>query len=173
MQQKRCGTATNALQQLSNGQESAVNQLFPLVYDELRAVAGNYLKEERPGHTLEATALIHEVFIRLSKQKDLQIDGRDHFFVIASEAMRRILVERARRRDTLKRGKDFARLTLSLAIVGDPNTEIDILALDQAIDKLAIEEEPYALDFLAGVGEHEYLARNRLAVERHRARPVR
>jgi RNA polymerase sigma factor (TIGR02999 family) len=120
---------------------------MPLVYDELRRLAANYLRQERPGQTLQATALVHEAFLRLSKEKNPPWKNRTHFLAIAALSMRQILVQRARARHAEKRGGEHAeRIALDESLVADdksrprhsPDGEgVDILALDAALDKLA------------------------------------
>jgi RNA polymerase sigma factor (TIGR02999 family) len=117
-------------------------ELIPEVYDELRRLAANYLRHERPGQTLQATALVHEAFLRLSKEKNQPWKNRTHFLAIAALSMRQILVQRARARHAEKRGgKDAERITLDAAMVADRSSEatagVDILELDAALEKLA------------------------------------
>ncbi len=128
---------TRILSQIESGDPSAAEQLLPLVYDELRKLAAARLAQEKPGQTLQATALVHDAYVRLVDVKKVQRwDSRGHFFAAAAEAMRRILVERARQKATLKRGGGAPRIDvdqLSLA-VDDPSYEL--LALDDALREL-------------------------------------
>jgi RNA polymerase sigma-70 factor (ECF subfamily) len=115
---------------------------MPQVYDELRRLAANYLRQERPGQTLQATALVHEAFLRLSKEKHQPWKDRTHFLAIAALSMRQILVQRARARHAEKRGgKDAERITLDESVVAARSPEasegIDVLELDAALEKLA------------------------------------
>jgi RNA polymerase sigma-70 factor (ECF subfamily) len=118
-------------------------ELMPLVYDELRRLAANYLRHERPGQTLQATALVHEAFLRLSKEKNQPWKNRTHFLAIAALSMRQILVQRARARHAEKRGGQHAeRITLDESVAAgtggrEPGSGIDVLELDAALDKLA------------------------------------
>jgi RNA polymerase sigma-70 factor, ECF subfamily len=117
-------------------------ELMPQVYDELRRLAANYLRQERPGQTLQATALVHEAFLRLSKEKNQPWKNRTHFLAIAALSMRQILVQRARARHAEKRGgKDAERITLDESVVADRASEatggVDVLELDAALEKLA------------------------------------
>ncbi len=113
-------------------------ELLPLVYDELRRLAAQRLAREAPGQTLQATALVHEAYLRLvGVDPDRPWDGRGHFFAAAAESMRRILVENARRRRRLKRGGDRARVDLDAAEPAAPETDDDLLALDMALERLA------------------------------------
>ena len=118
------------------------SELMPQVYDELRRLAANYLRHERPGQTLQATALVHEAFLRLSKEKNQPWKDRTHFLAIAALSMRQILVQRARARHAEKRGGQNAeRITLDESAVADRASEatggVDVLALDAALEKLA------------------------------------
>lgn len=115
---------------------------MPLVYDELRRLAANYLRREKPGQTLQATALVHEAFLRLSKEKKQPWNNRTHFLAIAALSMRQILVQRARARHAEKRGGEHAeRITLDDSMLADRSPEasagINVLELDAALDKLA------------------------------------
>jgi RNA polymerase sigma factor (TIGR02999 family) len=117
-------------------------ELMPQVYDELRRLAANYMRHERPGQTLQATALVHEAFLRLSKEKNQPWKNRTHFLAIAALSMRQILVQRARARHAEKRGGPNAdRITLDEAVIADRSPEasagIDVLELDAALEKLA------------------------------------
>jgi RNA polymerase sigma factor (TIGR02999 family) len=116
-------------------------ELMPQVYDELRRLAANYLRQERPGQTLQATALVHEAFLRLSKEKNQPWKNRTHFLAIAALSMRQILVQRARARHADKRGGGAEKITLDEAMVADrsPAAEggVDVLALDTALNRLA------------------------------------
>jgi RNA polymerase sigma factor (TIGR02999 family) len=114
---------------------------MPQVYDELRRLAANYLRHERPGQTLQATALVHEAFLRLNAEKNRPWQNRTHFLAIAALSMRQILVQRARARHAEKRGGDAQRITLDESALADvPATEptgVDVLALDGALERLA------------------------------------
>ncbi|MBC8356618.1 MAG: sigma-70 family RNA polymerase sigma factor [Planctomycetes bacterium] len=120
------------------------DQLLPIVYNELRRLASRRLAQERPGQTLQATALVHEAYLRLvAVEHQQRWDSRGHFFTAASEAMRRILVESARRKKSLKRGGEMNRRDLSESHIASAATDDDLLALDEALDKLA-EIDPQA-----------------------------
>jgi RNA polymerase sigma factor (TIGR02999 family) len=129
---------TRILSAIEQGDAHAAEQLLPLVYDELRQLAAQRLAQERPGQTLEATALVHEAYLRLVDVDKVQHwNSRGHFFAAAAEAMRRILVEQARRKRRQKRGGDRERLDLDgleIAVEGLPD---DLLALDEALTRLA------------------------------------
>ena len=123
------------------GEPKPARELLPLVYDELRRLAAQRLAREAPGQTLQATALVHEAYLRLiGGDPDRPWDGRGHFFAAAAEAMRRILVENARRRHQLKRGGDRARVDLDKAEPAAPETDDDLLALDDALERFAKNE---------------------------------
>jgi RNA polymerase sigma factor (TIGR02999 family) len=132
---------TRILSAIEQGDPQAAEQLLPLVYDELRQLAAQKLAQEKPGQTLEATALVHEAYLRLVDVDRAQLwNSRRHFFAAAAEAMRRILVERARSRGSLKRGGNRERLDLDDLAVGTPERSNDLLALDEALTRLAAVE---------------------------------
>jgi RNA polymerase sigma factor (TIGR02999 family) len=129
---------TQVLSAIEQGDPRAAEQLLPLVYDELRRLAAERLARERPGQTLDATALVHEAYLRLVDVEQAQAwSGRGHFFAAAAEAMRRILVESARRKGSLKRGGGRARQELDAENVMAPEAPDDLLALDEALEQLA------------------------------------
>lgn len=133
------------LLQEAGAREEAWSELLPLVYDELRGIAGRRMGGERAEHTLQATALVHEAWMRLVGDKDLDWRGRRHFFGAAAEAMRRVLVDHARRAKSEKRGGDRERLSITVAdIVTDQEPE-RLLMLDDALDRLA-REDPRAAE---------------------------
>jgi RNA polymerase sigma factor (TIGR02999 family) len=129
---------TRILSAIEQGDPNGAEQLLPLVYDELRRLAADKMAQERPGQTLQATALVHEAFLRLvDREKVQRWDGRGHFFGAAAEAMRRILVEQARRKGRLKRGRDHKRVDLNEVEMSVEGPFDDMLALDEALTKLA------------------------------------
>ncbi len=133
---------TQILSQIEHGNPSAAEQLLPLVYEELRKLAAQRLRQEKPGQTLQATALVHEAYVRLVDAEHQQRwDSRGHFFSAAAEAMRRILVENARRKRGLKRGGNLARQDLHEADIVAPEISDDLLALDEALNRLAETDE--------------------------------
>jgi RNA polymerase sigma factor (TIGR02999 family) len=133
---------TQLLNAASRGDAQAANQLLPLVYDELRRLAAQKLSQEQPGQTLEATALVHEAYVRLvDVEQPPDWDGRGHFFAAAAEAMRRILIDQARRKQRQKHGGDLIRVELIDAPA--PAEDDRLLALDEALTKLA-EVDPQA-----------------------------
>jgi RNA polymerase sigma factor (TIGR02999 family) len=140
---------TRILNAIEQGDARATEQLLPLIYDELRLLAAQKMSQEPAGQTLQATALVHEAYIRLVEAKDQSWNSRGHFFKAAAEAMRRILVENARRKKSLKHGGDRKRVELDESILlGAPEIDPDnLLALNDALDKLS-EEDKMAADLI-------------------------
>jgi len=138
---------TRILNAIERGDAKAADELLPLVYEELRLLAAQKLLREQPGQTLQATALVHEAYLRLVVNEPLNWNGRGHFFAAAAEAMRRILVENARRKGRFKHGGEHNRVDLdNLDVVGEQPPE-DLLELDEALDKLS-KEEPLKADLV-------------------------
>ena len=133
---------TQILQAIDAGNPTAAGELLPLVYDELRRLAAAQMRHEKPGQTLDATALVHEAWLRLVG--DQAFANRRHFFAAAAEAMRRILVERARQKRSAKRGGDRTRADLDPDWVAAPERSDDLLALDEALGQLAQQEPEVA-----------------------------
>jgi RNA polymerase sigma factor (TIGR02999 family) len=132
---------TQILSQIEQGDPSAADQLLPLVYDELRRLAAAKLANEKAGQTLQATALVHEAYVRLVDVEQVQHwSSRGHFFAAAAEAMRRILVERARKKKRLKSGGDYQRIDFDKTEVVDEAPSHDLLALDEALTRLAMND---------------------------------
>jgi len=146
---------THLLNALAQGEPRAAEQLLPLNYDELRRLAARNLAQERPGQTLSATALVHEAYIRLVGDATHDWDSRGHFFTAAAEAMRRILVENARRKKRLKHGGGRERVSLDGVAVPALRQSDDLLALNEALAQLAEEDATKArlveLRFFAGL----------------------
>jgi RNA polymerase sigma-70 factor (ECF subfamily) len=129
---------TRLLVEWQNGSQKALDRLIPLVYGELRAIAGRYLSRESPSHTLQSTALVHEAYFKLIGQRRVQWQNRAHFFGIAAQMMRRILVDHAREQHRDKRGGPAPRLSLDEAMATpEPERDVDLLALDEALTSLA------------------------------------
>ena len=128
----------------SRGNQSALNQLLPLVYVELRRIAARQLRSERVGHTLQPTALVHEVYMRLVDQRTVDWRNRAHFFGAAAQVMRRILVDHARRHGASKRGEGVERVSMDAATELATPQGIPILALDQALERLAAMDQELA-----------------------------
>lgn len=147
---------TRVLSAIEQGDPHAAEQLLPLVYDELRKLAAQKLAQEKPGQTLQATALVHEAYLRPARAEGIGWNGRGHFFAAAAEAMRRILIESARRKKNLKAGGGHERLALSEDVpeIEDPR-RVDLLALDEALDRLEAKDKRKAdlvkLRFFAGL----------------------
>jgi RNA polymerase sigma factor (TIGR02999 family) len=155
----RRNEVTRILSTSDEGDSLESGQLLPLVYDELRTLAASRLKQERPGQTLQATALVHEVYLRLvSPEEGRRWANRAHFFAAAAEAMRRILVEEARRKQSVKRGGALDRHDLDGAQLATPDGE-DVLELNEALDRLAARDPEAAqlvkLRFFAGMTMQE------------------
>ena len=128
---------TQLLVSLEQGDVSAAKGLFPVVYNDLRDLASRYLNDERKGHTLQPTALVHEAYMRLVDQTRVDWQGRTHFFAVGAQAMRRILVDHARKRQAARRGGGLQRITLDEQMAGEWQREQDLLDLDDALLKLA------------------------------------
>jgi RNA polymerase sigma factor (TIGR02999 family) len=147
---------TRTLDAIGQGDPHAAAQLLPLVYDELRRLAARRLAREKPGQTLQATALVHEAYQRLvGPQKGQHWDGRGHFFAAAAEAMRRILVEKARRKRRLKHGGGRQRVDLDDDVLAVGQSGEDVLEVDEALQELAQHDAPTAelvkLHYFAGL----------------------
>jgi len=125
------------LQQISGGDQRAADLLLPIVYDQLHALAGAYLRHERAGHTLQTTALVHEAYLKLVDQTQAQYHNRAHFYAVAAQAMRRILVNHARDAKRLKRGGDRKRVELDETPGAVMPVTVDLDALDQSLQRLA------------------------------------
>jgi RNA polymerase sigma factor (TIGR02999 family) len=151
---------TRILDAIEQGDPQAAAQLLPLVYDELRRLAAQKMVQEQPGQTLQATALVHEAYLRLvDVQRQQHWNSRGHFFAAAAEAMRRILVDQARRRRAAKRGGDADREELHESIIAEPEPAEDILAVNDALEQF-VKVDPVAarlvsLRFFAGLNMQE------------------
>ena len=137
MHQEPSSPVTQLLVRWRDGDREALEELMPLVYDELRRLAHHYLRQERSDHTLQSTALVHEAYLRLAGQNPPQWQNRAHFFGIAAHIMRQILVEYARGRSTAKRGGGACRLTLDEALALPQQIDVDVVELDKALTGLA------------------------------------
>jgi RNA polymerase sigma factor (TIGR02999 family) len=150
---------TELLVGYGRGDKEALDQLMPLVYDELRRQAARYLRRERPGNTLQTTALIHEAYVRLVDQRNVQWQNRAHFFGIAAQLMRRILVDHARAKKRVKRGGSDVRVSLGDATVAVKGQDLDVVALDEALQRLAQIDEQQSrvveLRFFSGLTVEE------------------
>jgi RNA polymerase sigma factor (TIGR02999 family) len=148
---------TRILNAIEQGDAQATDKLLPLVYEELRLLAAQKLSREKPGQTLQATALVHEAYIRLVGTEDQSWDNKGHFFKAAAEAMRRILIENARRKKSPKHGGDRKKMDLNEAVlvVGDRVPSETMIALDEALEKLSkrdkIKADVVSLRYFAGL----------------------
>jgi len=153
---------TQILQAIDSGDAKAAGELLPLVYEELRTLAEHRMKGEAPDHTLEPTALVHEAYIRLVGKADPGWQNRAHFFAAAAEAMRRILIDSARRKSRLRHGGDHAKVELVDQMLTGLDDRIDLLAMDEALAKLEFEDAAKAklvkLRFFAGLSVEEAAA---------------
>jgi RNA polymerase sigma factor (TIGR02999 family) len=153
------GEVTRLLAQVRSGDAEAPERLIALVYAELRKLAARHMRRERPGHTLQATALVHEAYLRLVGQREVEWQNRAHFFAIAAQVMRRILLDYARQRRALKRGGMDKRITLDDALsISDDHLD-QILSLDESLRKLALKDPAQSrlveLRFFAGMTVEE------------------
>jgi RNA polymerase sigma factor (TIGR02999 family) len=152
-------TTTRLLAELRNGDGNAADRLLPLVYDELRVIAANYFSRQPAGHTLQPTALVHEVFLRLVDPACVQIKDRGHFFALAAKAMRQILVDHARRKRAAKRGGPMHEVTLVELAAPESMQPVDLVALDDALLRLAGLDERQSriveLRFFGGLSNQE------------------
>jgi RNA polymerase sigma factor (TIGR02999 family) len=150
---------TQLLIDWGKGDKEALDELMPLVYEELRRQAARYLRHERVGHTLQTTALIHEAYVRLVDQRNVHWQNRAHFFGIAAQMMRRILVDHARTKKRAKRGGSDIRISFTEAALKTPAQDLDIVALDEALERLAEIDEQQSriveLRFFSGLTVEE------------------
>jgi len=158
---------THILQAIENGDAKAANELLPVVYEELRKLAGYKMANEAAGHTLQPTALVHEAWLRLVKgEEQARFQNRAHFFGAAAEAMRRILVESARRKKRLKHGGQMQRVDMDEVELASPLPDDELLALDEALDRLATVDaraaEVVKLCFFVGLTQEQ--AANELGI---------
>ena len=121
----------------SDGEEAALDQLTPLVYDELHRLARRYMRRENPGHTLQTSALVNEAYLKLVDQKSVRWQNRSHFYAIAAQLMRRILVDHARSHARQKRGGEAQRWSLDATAIMSKESVVDLVAIDEALNKLA------------------------------------
>jgi RNA polymerase sigma factor (TIGR02999 family) len=143
--EREAAEITQMLREWSDGKQEAFDNLLPIVYDELHRQAARYLRKERPGHTLQTTALIHEAYLKLIDRRDVNWQNRTHFFAVAAQAMRRILVDYARAKHREKRGGDNIKLSLEEAtLVAAKEKGVDLIALDEALHKLAERDKQQA-----------------------------
>jgi RNA polymerase sigma factor (TIGR02999 family) len=144
LEEQRSENVTQLLIEVSKGDREAVDLLLPVIYDELRKLAANYLRRERPDHTLQPTALVHEAYLRLVDQTRANWQNRAHFFGVAAQIMRRLLVDHARKHNAEKRGQDFQKLSLDENIDRAVERGAELIALDDALKALAEFDEQKA-----------------------------
>ena len=137
MGEQTAGEVTQVLRQLSAGRGEGFDEIFPLIYRELRRQAARSLRRERNNHSLQPTALVHEAFLRLQEQRSVRWQNRSHFLAVAAQAMRRVLIDHARARRRLKRGGENSHVTLCEGIAAEESRSVDVLALDQALERLS------------------------------------
>jgi RNA polymerase sigma factor (TIGR02999 family) len=151
---------TQILSRIESGDSTAASQLLPLVYEELRKLAAQRLVHEKPGQTLQATGLVHEAYLRLVDTDQTEHwNGRGHFFAAAAEAMRRIIIENARRKQQVGRGGDHRRISIDSLQIADDAISDDLLALDESLGRLEAHDPTAAqlvkLRYFAGMTVHE------------------
>ncbi|HKQ49653.1 MAG TPA: sigma-70 family RNA polymerase sigma factor [Phycisphaerae bacterium] len=150
---------TRVLNDLDTGDRQAVAQLLPAVYADLRRLADSFFHNERQDHTLQPTALVHEAYLRLMKERPGAFENRAHFFRVAAVVMRHILVKHARDRNSIKRGGQFEKIALSDNLLQVANTDVDLVALDEALRKLTTSDpwqsQIVELRFFAGLSVAE------------------
>ncbi len=150
---------THLLLAWGNGDEAALGQLMPLVYNELRKVAARHLRRQRPNHTLQTTDLVNEAYMRLIDSSQVRWQNRAHFFAVSAQLMRRILVDFARERNNLKRGGGAQQVSLDEGLVVAPERGADLLALDEALTRLAAlnarQAQVVELRYFGGLNEEE------------------
>jgi RNA polymerase sigma factor (TIGR02999 family) len=150
---------TQLLLAWGKGDQTALDELIPLVYAELRKLAKNYMRRQRPGHTLQTTALVNEAYLRLIDSSRVNWQNRTHFFAISAQLMRRVLVDFARAKNSLKRGGERIQVTLDERIEAASEDVTDLVALDEALQKLAEMNERQAkiveLRYFGGLSEEE------------------
>ena len=148
------GEVTRLLHEIKQGNRLAEDQLIAIVYKNLKKIATGQLRHERPDHSLQPTALVHEAYLRLTKMQDVDWEGQSHFFRISATVMRRVLVDHARARQAWKRGDGAVQVTLDSAVAGGGESTIDVLAIDEALTRLAAFDERQAtileLHFFSG-----------------------
>jgi len=153
---------TTLLKDWSAGDQSALDKLMPLVYDELRRLAHQHMRREKPGHTLQTSALVNEAYVRLVDQREIQWEGRAHFFGIAARLMRQILVDRARRRNFAKRGGGAIQVSLNEAMTVAQEQSANVIALDDALKNLEKKDQRKSriveLRFFSGMSIEETAA---------------
>lgn len=159
---------TQMLLAWGGGDRAALDELTPIVYDELRRLARSYMRRQNPGHTLQTTALVNEAYLRLIDSSRINWQNRTHFFAMAARLMRRILVDFARARNSLKRGGDLQKVSLEDALAVPLEQETNLIALDEALKNLADlnprQSQIVELRYFGGLGEEEIAAALEISV---------
>ncbi len=159
MYKGRVSEVTRVLEAIQQGDPKAAEELLPLVYEELRRLAAHKMAAELPGQTLQPTALVHEAWLRLVRRDEARFENRTHFICAAAEAMRRILIERARSKNRLRRGGDWQRVELEHVSVAAEDADETVLAVHEALDRLAARDELKAqivkLRYFVGMSHEE------------------
>jgi RNA polymerase sigma factor (TIGR02999 family) len=150
---------TQLLHAWRSGDDDALNRLFPLLYDELRAMAAGHLRRERPDHTLQPTALVHEAYLRLLPRKEASVEDRAQFLSVAAQAIRRVLVDHGRGKARAKRGGGQVRVTLTGKVAKEGPLDLDILDLDRALERLGeadpMDQKVVELKYFGGLSDAE------------------
>lgn len=150
---------TRVLEQIQQGKETGANELLPFIYDELRKLAAHKMASEMPGQTLQPTALVHEAWLRLTGAENQLWDSRGHFFAAAAEAMRRILIERARSKSRVKRGSQAEHVPLTHVTIASEDPSDTVLAINEALDRLTVRDpfkaEVVKLRYFVGLSQEE------------------
>jgi RNA polymerase sigma factor (TIGR02999 family) len=150
---------TRVLEQIEQGNEKAADELLPLVYEELRKLAAHKMASEAPGQTLQPTALVHEAWLRITGSENQRWDSKGHFFAAAAEAMRRILIERARARSRLRRGSRAEHISLDHVTIASEDPSETVLAINEALDRLTARDpfkaEVVKMRYFAGLNQDE------------------
>lgn len=150
---------TRLLLAWGNGDQRALEELMPLVYEELRRVAARHMRRQKPGHSLQTTALVNEAYLRLIDSSQVRWQNRAHFFAVSAQLMRRILVDFARQRHNLKHGGEVQKVSLDEALVNAPERGADLLELDEALTRLAAlsarQAQVVELRYFGGLSEEE------------------
>src|SRR6516162_7375806 len=153
------GQVTELLNRWSQGDKRALDEVMPLVYEDLRRLSQYYLQDERPGHTLQSTAIVHEVYLRLCGQQGSEWTGRAHFFAVAAKMIRRILVDHAREKSAVKRGGGMQPQQLDEALTIPVQPELDLVTLSEALEELAAfdlrKSQVVEMRFFAGLAARD------------------
>ena len=162
MENQASSDVTRLLGDLNSGNRAALDELLPLVYEELKRIAGKHLRRQHREHTLQTTALVHEAYLKLVNQEDARWENRVHFFAVAARVMRHVLIDYARARQSEKRGGEYVKLSLDEAYHLSDEKQAEIIALDDALNQLAAMDEQKAkiveMRYFAGMSNEEIAA---------------